>query len=99
VLTTALNVASELSRSDFDIIFIGNILRRQSLSIMDPLAEDMLKDMHADIVFIGSDGFDLGVGLMTPNVFEARAKRAMIKASIKVVAVCDSRKIIAEVFP
>lgn len=51
-----------------------------------------LKEMHADILFIGVDGFDLEVDLTTPNVLEPRVNRAMVKAAEKVVAVCDSSK-------
>jgi DeoR family transcriptional regulator of aga operon len=48
--------------------------------------------MHADILFLGVDGFDLEVGLTTPNMMESRVNRAMVKASTNVVAVCDSTK-------
>ena len=92
VITNALNIAVDLARSDFDIILIGGILRKNSLSAVGPLAEDVLKEMHADIVFLGVDGFDIKVGLTTPNVLEARVNRAMVKAAVKVVAVCDSSK-------
>lgn len=92
VITNALNIAAELARSDFEIVMIGGSLRKNSLSVVGPLAEDVLKEMHADIVFLGVDGFDLEVGLTTPNVLEARVNRAMVKAAQKVVAVCDSSK-------
>jgi DeoR family transcriptional regulator of aga operon len=52
----------------------------------------VLKEMHADIVFLGVDGFDTKIGLTTPNVLEARVNRAMVKAAETVVAVCDSSK-------
>jgi DeoR family transcriptional regulator of aga operon len=56
------------------------------------MAEDVLKEIHADILFIGVDGFDVKFGLTTPNVLEARVNRAMVEAAEKVVAVCDSSK-------
>ena len=92
VITNALNIAVDLARSDFEIILIGGTLRRNSLSLVGPLAEDVLKEMHADIVFLGVDGFDTKVGLTTPNLLEARVNRAMVQAAEKVVAVCDSSK-------
>jgi DeoR family transcriptional regulator of aga operon len=67
-------------------------LRKNSLSVVGPLADDVLKEMHADIVFLGVDGFDLKTGLTTPNVLEARVNRAMVTAAEKVVVVCDSSK-------
>lgn len=92
VITNALNIAAELSSSDFEVILIGGILRKNSMSAVGPLAEDMLKEIHADILFLGVDGFDPRVGLTTPNVLEARVNRAMFAAAEKVVAVCDSSK-------
>jgi len=92
IITNALNIAADLSRSDFEIILTGGALRKNSLSVVGPLAEDVLKEMHADIVFLGVDGFDTKIGLTAPNVLEARVNRAMVRASEKVVAVCDSSK-------
>jgi DeoR family transcriptional regulator, aga operon transcriptional repressor len=92
VITNALNIAADLARSNFEVILIGGTLRKNSLSLVGPLAEDVLKEIHADIVFMGVDGFDTKIGLTTPNLLEARVNRAMVKAAEKVVAVCDSSK-------
>lgn len=92
VITNALNIAAELAQSSVEVIQIGGTIRKNSLSAVGPLAEDVLEEMHGDIVFLGVDGFDLPTGLTTPNVLEARVNRAMVKAAGKVVAVCDSSK-------
>ena len=92
IITNALDIAADLAQSSLEIIQIGGTLRKNSLSVVGPLAEDVLKEMHADIVFLGVDGFDVEIGLTTPNVLEARVNRAMVKAAQKVVAVCDSSK-------
>lgn len=92
VITNALNIASELVQSDFDVVLIGGTLRKNSSSTVGPLAEDMLKEIHADLLFIGVDGFDAKLGLTTPNLLEARVNRAMVNSSEKVVVVCDSSK-------
>jgi DeoR family transcriptional regulator of aga operon len=92
VITNAVNIAAELATTDFDVILTGGSLRKNSSSLVGPLAEDMLQEMHADILFLGVDGFDLEIGLTTPNVLEARVNRAMISAATRVIAVCDSTK-------
>lgn len=92
IITNAINIAAELARSESEVILIGGTLRKNSLSAVGPLAEDVLNEIHADIVFLGVDGFDINVGLTTPNLLEARVNRAMVKAAQKVVAVCDSSK-------
>ena len=92
VITNAMNIAAELSGTGFEILLTGGSLRKNSFSLVGPLAEDMLHDMHADILFLGVDGFDVEAGVTTPNIMESRVNRAMVKASSKVVAVCDSTK-------
>ncbi|WP_158748545.1 transcriptional repressor AgaR [Acidobacterium sp. S8] len=92
VITNAINIAADLAGTDFDVILTGGTLRKNSFSLVGPLAEDVLEEMHADILFLGVDGFDLEIGLTTPNVLESRVNRAMVKAAKRVVVVCDSTK-------
>ncbi|MDE1156105.1 MAG: transcriptional repressor AgaR [Acidobacteriaceae bacterium] len=92
VITNAMNIAAELSGTDFEVLITGGSLRKNSFSLVGPLAEEMLHDMHADVLFLGVDGFDVEAGVTTPNIMESRVNRAMVKSSSKVVAVCDSTK-------
>lgn len=92
VITNGINIATELSATNFDVILTGGNVRRNSSSLVGPIAEDVLREVHADVLFLGVDGFDIEVGLTTPNLLEARVNRAMIAAARKVVAVCDSTK-------
>jgi DeoR family transcriptional regulator of aga operon len=92
VITNAMNIAADLTSTDLEVILIGGSLRKNSFSLVGPLAEDVLEEMHADILFLGVDGFDPEVGLTTPNFLESRVNRAMVKAARRVVAVCDSTK-------
>jgi DeoR family transcriptional regulator of aga operon len=78
--------------TNFEVMLTGGMLRRNSYSLVGPPAEDTLRDIHADILFLGVDGFDPISGITTPNVLESRVNRAMVKVSRKVVAVCDSTK-------
>jgi DeoR family transcriptional regulator of aga operon len=57
-----------------------------------PIAEETLHKLHADILFLGVDGFDVQYGPSTPNLLESRVNRAMIEISKTAVAVCDSSK-------
>ena len=92
VITNAVNIAAELAGSSLDVILTGGTLRKNSFSLVGPQAEDLLRDINADILFLGVDGFDTKIGLTTPNVLEARVNRAMVRAANRVVAVCDSSK-------
>lgn len=92
IVTNAVNIAQELGDTNFEIILTGGTLRKNSFSLVGPMAEDTLGQIHADILFLAVDGFDPKVGVMTPNVLESRVNRAMVKASRRVVVVCDSTK-------
>lgn len=92
VITNAVNIAADLAGTDFEVILVGGTLRKNSFSLVGPLAEDNLEEMHADILFLGVDGFDPEIGITTPNFLESRVNRAMVKAAQRVVVVCDSSK-------
>ena len=92
VVTNAVNIAAELSGSVLEVILTGGSLRKNSFSLVGPLAEETLHKLHADILFLGVDGIDVQYGLSTPNLLEAKVNRAMIPISKVAVAVCDSSK-------
>lgn len=92
VITNAVNIAAELTNTDFEVILTGGTLRKNSFSLVGPLAEEFLREIHADVLFLGVDGFDPQIGLTTPNVLESRVNRAMVNAATTTVAVCDSTK-------
>jgi DeoR family transcriptional regulator of aga operon len=92
IITNAVNIAAELSGSSLEVILTGGTLRKNSFSLVGPLAEEMLRRLNADILFLGVDGFDVQHGLTTPNLLEAKVNRAMMDVARVVVAVCDSSK-------
>jgi DeoR family transcriptional regulator of aga operon len=93
VITNALNVASILaSLPNVRLIMIGGLLRQVSSSLVGPQAEQVLRGLHADRLFLGVDSLDPEIGVMTPDVLEAQLNALMIEVSQEVVAVADSSK-------
>jgi len=92
IITNAVNIAAELSGSSLEVILTGGTLRKNSFSLVGPIAEETLRRLNADILFLGVDGFDVHYGLSTPNLLEAKVNRAMIDVARVAVAVCDSSK-------
>ncbi len=92
VVTNSINIAAELAGTDVEVILTGGTLRKNSFSLVGPIAEDTLRRLNADILFLGVDGFDVHYGLSTPNLLEAKVNRVMVDVSKIVVAVCDSSK-------
>jgi DeoR family transcriptional regulator of aga operon len=92
VITNALNIAAELAGTHIDVILTGGMLRKNSFSLVGPLAERTLRQLSADVLFLGVDGFDTKAGLFTPNLLESEVNRAMVEISRRTIAVCDSSK-------
>ena len=92
IITNAVNIAAELAGTPVEVILTGGTLRKNSFSLVGPIAEETLKRLSADLLFLGVDGFDVQSGLSTPNLLEAKVNRAMMDVARIVVAVCDSSK-------
>lgn len=95
VITNALNIATLLADVPrLRLIMPGGVLRPHSGSMSGPQAESALAALQADRVFLGVDSLDPEVGLMTPDVHEAKLNAQMIRISRQVVAVTDSSKLL-----
>jgi DeoR family transcriptional regulator of aga operon len=92
VITNAINIAAELAGTRIEVILTGGTLRKNSFSLVGPLAERTLRQLSADVLFLGVDGFDTRAGLFTPNLLESEVNRAMVEIARRTIAVCDSTK-------
>src|SRR5271169_3867015 len=92
IVTNAVNIAVELSGTSVEVILTGGILRKNSFSLVGPIAEETLRRLNADLLFLGVDGFDVHYGLSTPNLLEAKVNRVMVEVAKRTIAVCDSSK-------
>jgi DeoR family transcriptional regulator, aga operon transcriptional repressor len=93
IITNALYIAAELADLPFlSLIVIGGLHRQISHSFVGPHAEAMLRELHADHLFLAVDGFDLEIGPSTPDVLEAQLNSLMMKAARQVTIVADSSK-------
>jgi len=93
VITNALNIAALLIEvPSVRLIVPGGILRRESNSLSGPMAETALATLRADRLYLGADGVDPQIGVMTPHLAEAELNAKMIGISQQVVVVADSSK-------
>jgi len=94
IITNALNIASELiDAPGISVMVIGGLMRPVSCSFVGPQAEAMLREFHADRLFLAVDGFNLEIGASTPDVFEALLNGVMMQVSKEVNVVADSSKL------
>lgn len=95
VITNALNIAALLMDVSFvRLIVPGGILRRESNSLSGPMAEAALAKLQADRLYLGADGIDPEVGVMTPHLQEAELNAKMMQISRQVIVVADSSKLL-----
>jgi len=93
VITNALDIANRLiSKPNINVIIPGGYLRKNSISMVGPMAEKSLRNFNVDKAFLGVDGIDTRHGLYTPNVEEARLNEVMIEISKEVILLVDSSK-------
>jgi len=94
VITNALNIAMELADAPgISLIMIGGILRHISHSFVGPQAEQILRELHADRLFLAVDGFDLEHGPSTPDILEAQLNGLMMEVARETTIVADSSKL------
>lgn len=93
VITNALNIVMEIAAvPQVSMVMLGGIVRPVSMSLVGPHAEQTLRDLNADHLFLAVDGFDPEVGPSTPDILEAKLNALMMKVSREVTVVADSSK-------
>jgi DeoR family transcriptional regulator of aga operon len=93
VITNALNIANQLmAYANINVIILGGYLRQNSMSLVGPMAENNLRTIYVDKLFLSTDGFDTGQGIYTPNIDEAHLNVLMINIAKEVILVTDSSK-------
>ncbi|NOY56324.1 MAG: DeoR/GlpR transcriptional regulator [Actinobacteria bacterium] len=94
VVTNSVQVAEELHHNrtgDQTVILTGGV-RTPSDALVGPFTVAALRHIHVDIVFLGVHGMDLDAGFTTPNMLEAEANRALIRAGRRLAVVADHSK-------
>ena len=93
VITNGLNIAMELfGAKDIQLIFLGGVIRQNSLSAVGHFAEDILAQLSADKLFLAVDACDVEFGLSTPNVEESQVNQSMARIAKERILVADSSK-------
>ncbi|GAA3851123.1 DeoR/GlpR family DNA-binding transcription regulator [Streptomyces coacervatus] len=93
VITNNLGVYEELVQDEnVELMLLGGMVIRESRMLDGFMAEDNLRQVHADWLFMGACGVRAGGQVMDTAVAEVPARRAMIAAGEKVALLADSTK-------
>jgi DeoR family transcriptional regulator of aga operon len=93
VITNAINIAIIVSKfPHINLIMLGGMMRKNSQSLVGPIAEKSLSKFHVDKLFLGVDGVNSKEGIFTANMEEAHLNEQMITISNEVIILTDSTK-------
>jgi DeoR/GlpR family transcriptional regulator of sugar metabolism len=92
-VTLDLPMALELADdSKIEVLVAGGKARTGLYSLVGPLAESMLGQLHVHRFFLGADAVDLAHGVTNATAAEVPVKRMAIQAAQEVILVADSSK-------
>lgn len=93
-ITNSTNIALTLQENGWEeIVLSGGVFRTPSDALVGPYADNTLRTLNADILFLGVHGADPNAGLTTPNTAEAETNRHLLDAGQKIVVVADHTKL------
>jgi DeoR/GlpR family transcriptional regulator of sugar metabolism len=93
VVTSSLAVYEELMPDPaIELVLPGGVVRRNYRSLVGVLAEDSLRQLKADVLFLGTSGVDERLAVWDSTIVEVPIKRAMIAAAARVVLLADAVK-------
>jgi DeoR/GlpR family transcriptional regulator of sugar metabolism len=73
------------------VVLTGGV-RTPSDSLVGPVADQAIRSLHFDVLFLGVHGISVEAGLSTPNLAEAETNRHLVQAARRVVVVADHTK-------
>jgi DeoR/GlpR family transcriptional regulator of sugar metabolism len=93
-VTHSLPVVEEIASWDSPhLVCLGGLYLPDYRALVGPQTVADLRELSADIVFLGCDGLTLETGLTTPHVLVAEVGATMAVSARRVVAVADASKI------
>jgi DeoR/GlpR family transcriptional regulator of sugar metabolism len=93
VITSNLAAYEELLvEATIELVLLGGVVRRNYRSLVGVLAEDALRQLRADVAFLGASGIDAELGILDTTMVEVPIKRAMMDAAERCVLLADSAK-------
>ncbi|MFD7289347.1 DeoR/GlpR family DNA-binding transcription regulator [Streptomyces sp. NPDC059863] len=73
------------------VVLTGGV-RTPSDSLVGPVADQAIRSLHFDVLFLGVHGISAEAGLSTPNLGEAETNRHFVRSARRMVVVADHTK-------
>ncbi|SDN04251.1 transcriptional regulator, DeoR family [Psychrobacillus sp. OK028] len=92
IVTNDIKIAAELMDSKVEVIMLGGKIQNGVGAVFGTYAENMLKEIHVDILFLGAHAVHSTLGITSATLEKASIKREMINSSEAVYLVVDALK-------
>lgn len=93
VITSSLAVYEELAHDEaVQLIVLGGVVRRNYRSLVGFLTEHAIRQVHADVLFLGTSGVRRDGSVLDTTAVEVPVKRAMLAAAERTVLLADAGK-------
>ena len=92
VITNSIYVMQEAFQYDINVLMIGGILNRNTMSYIGIQSINQLKDLNANTAFMSCNGIALTRGITNSSEMEADIKKIAIQVSGKSILLADSEK-------
>ncbi|PWU45893.1 ArsR family transcriptional regulator [Micromonospora globispora] len=93
IVTASLAVLDVLRDDNaVELVLLGGLVRRAYHSLVGVITEDTLRQLHADIAFMGASGVRSDGSVLDTTLVEVPVKRGLIAASSRTVLLTDRHK-------
>lgn len=92
IITNSVPILNELAQSKVNILSIGGMLNKNSLSLQGYVAKEALKNYNIDIALISCKGISLEQGVSDTDEMEADIKKEMLAHANSVILMADDSK-------
>lgn len=92
IVTNDIQIAAVLMNTKYEVYLLGGRVQNDVGAVFGNHAEEMLKQLHVDLFFLGAHAIHHSFGITAPTIEKAALKREMIRAAEQVYLVADSTK-------
>lgn len=93
VVTNGLDTAHTLARfPEITVVMLGGVLNRTQNTLLGPMTEQNMKDLHVDVMFAGAWGVNAEAGVTGDKVIQAGYHHSMLKHADSLVVLADAAK-------
>ncbi|SHH57603.1 transcriptional regulator, DeoR family [Jatrophihabitans endophyticus] len=94
VVTNGLEIAHGLRHAaDVSVLLLGGYLHRDQMTLLGPLTEANMADLHVDVIVAGAYGVHPAVGVTGAKIIQAGYQHGMLRHTDALMVLADASKL------